>query len=185
MSCGARRPWWWRIRPVPAAVLLLAVALGVVLSTERLAGPTDAGQRPAWAAPALAGTTLDGAQFDLATLRGQVVLVNVFASWCGPCRDELPLLAETARQGSPQGLRVVGLNLRDGPDAVRDLLERTRADALTVLPDPDGSRAVDWGVRGVPETFLVDRDGQVVAHQPGVVTRQWLRDRLSPLLAAA
>lgn len=164
-------------------VLLLAVGLGVVLAGHDGGGSGEAGGRPA-SAPALAGTTLTGQRFDLAAARGHVVVVNVFASWCGPCRDELPLLVETARQWSAQGLQVVGLNLRDGPDAVRALLDQAHADDLTVLPDPDGTRAVEWGVRGVPETFVVDRDGRIVAHQPGVVTRQWLRERLSPLLAA-
>ncbi|MEV0001705.1 TlpA disulfide reductase family protein [Micromonospora sp. NPDC050980] len=172
---------WGRIRPVPATALLVAVAAAALVAA-RLPGPTDPG--PAPAAPALAGATLDGGRFDLAALRGQVVLVNVFASWCGPCRDELPLLAETGRQWSSRGLRVVGLNLRDGPDAVRPLLAQSRAAELTVVPDPDGARSVEWGVRGVPETFLVDRDGRIVAHRPGVVTRQWLDEHLSALLAA-
>ncbi|GGM58390.1 cytochrome C-type biogenesis protein [Micromonospora sonchi] len=183
MNPAIRRSWWRRVGLAPATVLLLTVGLGALLVRHR-SGPDDVG-RPAVAAPALAGTTLDGTWFDLAAVRGQVVLVNVFASWCGPCRDELPLLAETALRWSPQGLRVVGLNLRDGPEAVRTLLKQTQAEQLTVLPDPDGTRAVDWGVRGVPETFVVDRDGRIVAYQPGVVTRQWLQDQLSPLLGAA
>ncbi|MCW3844242.1 redoxin domain-containing protein [Micromonospora yasonensis] len=185
MSAGSGRSWWRRIRLAPAMVLALTVGLGIALATDRRAGLGDAGQRPAVAAPALTGTTLTGQRFDLAAARGHVVLVNVFASWCGPCRDELPLLVDTARRWSPQGLQVVGLNLRDGPEAVRALLKETNADDLTVLPDPDGTRAVDWGVRGVPETFVVDRDGRIVAHQPGVVTPQWLQERLSPLLAPA
>ncbi|WP_416904350.1 TlpA family protein disulfide reductase [Micromonospora echinospora] len=182
MSPGPGR--WWRIRPTPAAVLLVAVALGIVLTVDHRPRPEGDGPA-AVAAPALAGPTLTGEPFDLAAVRGDVVLVNVFASWCGPCRDELPLLAEIARDWSPRGLQVVGLNLRDGPDAVRALLRETRADALTVLPDPDGVRAVEWGVRGVPETFLVDRDGRIVAHRNGVLTRQWLQARVSPLLAPA
>ncbi|PSK66271.1 Thiol:disulfide interchange protein CycY [Micromonospora sp. MH33] len=185
MSAGAGRFWWRRIRPAPAVVLLLAVGLGVAVTTGHRSGPGQVGRPPVVAAPALTGTTLTGERFDLAAARGHVVVVNVFASWCGPCRDELPLLVETARHWSPQGLEVVGLNLRDGPDAVRALLDQAHAGDLTVLPDPDGTRAVEWGVRGVPETFVVDRDGRIVAHQPGVVTGQWLRERLSPLLEGA
>ncbi|MFC0005565.1 TlpA family protein disulfide reductase [Micromonospora siamensis] len=181
MNGRARVSWWRRVRPVPTVVLLLAAGLGAALAVGHRSGAGETARRPA-AAPALAGTTLAGERFDLSAARGHVVVVNVFASWCGPCRDELPLLVETGRQWSPRGLRVVALNLRDGPDAVRALLEQTHADDLTVLPDPDGTRAVEWGVRGVPETFLVDRDGRIVAHQSGVVTRQWLRERLSPLL---
>ncbi|PZG24072.1 DsbE family thiol:disulfide interchange protein [Micromonospora craterilacus] len=179
---GAGHRRWRRVWFAPAAVLLLAVGLGYALSPP--APPGKAEQRPPVAAPALTGTTLAGDRFDIADARGQVVLVNVFASWCGPCRAELPLLVEADRRWSPEGLRVVGLNLRDGTEAVRALLDETGAGKLTVLPDRDGTRAIEWGVRGVPETFLVDRDGRIVAHQPGVVTQQWLADRVVPLLGA-
>ncbi|MBM0237955.1 hypothetical protein JNW88_13790 [Micromonospora sp. ATA32] len=74
------------------------------------------------------------------------------------------------------------MNVRDGSEAVRALLDETGATGLTVLPDPDGTRAIDWGVRGVPETFVVDRDGRIVDRQRGVVTRQWLEQRVAPLL---
>ena len=180
MSPGTRP--WRRVWIVVAAVLLPGIGLGFARSAPE--PPTGAEQRPPVAAPALAGTTLSGERFDLADVRGQVVLVNVFASWCGPCRAELPLLVEAGRRWSPEGLLVVGLNLRDGTEAVRALLDEAGAGDLTVLPDRDGTRSIEWGVRGVPETFVVDRDGRIVAHQPGVVTQQWLQDRLVPLLGA-
>ncbi|GAA2706332.1 TlpA family protein disulfide reductase [Micromonospora olivasterospora] len=174
-------------RPGPALVLALTGVLGAVfaLGLRSPAPPPDTATNGATPgpAPALAGATLDGGRFDLADARGEVVLVNVFASWCGPCRDELPLLVDAGRRWSPHGLRLVGLNVRDGAEAVRALLEQTGAQGLTVLPDPDGTRAVDWGVRGVPETFLVDRNGRVVDRQRGVVSRQWLEQRVAPLLA--
>ncbi|MET7752243.1 TlpA disulfide reductase family protein [Micromonospora sp. NPDC005367] len=181
-----------RLRRLPVGrttVLLLVVVVGVVLAAGLRTGPAQttgaAGDPIPAPAPALNGNTLDGGRFDLTEARGQVVLVNVFASWCGPCRDELPLLADTARRWSPHGLRVVGLNLRDGPEAVRALLAETGTTEITVLPDPDGTQAVRWGVRGVPETFVVDRDGRIVARQQGVVTRQWLDQRVAPLLEPA
>ncbi|WP_187398823.1 redoxin domain-containing protein [Micromonospora sp. WP24] len=166
--------------------MLLVVAVAAVLAAGLRAGTSStSGASGPTPAPELGGTTLDGGRFDLAEAHGQVVVVNVFASWCGPCRDELPLLADTARRWSPHGLRVVGLNLRDGPEAVRALLAETGTTDLTVLPDPDGTRAVKWGVRGVPETFVVDRDGRIVARQQGVVTRGWLDQRVTPLLGVA
>lgn len=167
-------------------VLLLVAAVGAVLATGLRDGaaPPTGGPSPA-PAPRLAGSTLDGGRFDLAEARGHVVVVNVFASWCGPCRDELPLLADAARRWAPDGLRVVGLNLRDGPEAVRALLAETGADDLTVVPDPDGTRGVEWGVRGVPETFVVDRDGRIVTRHQGVVSRQWLDRWVTPLVEAA
>ncbi|MFG3417796.1 TlpA family protein disulfide reductase [Micromonospora sp. NPDC048063] len=174
-----------RTRLWPALVLVVTAAVGAGLAagldTPDRSAPVGASTGDP--APPIAGTTLDGGRFDLAEVRGHPVLVNVFASWCGPCRDELPLLAEAGRQGRPAGLRVVGINLRDGPDAVRALLRETGAEAMTVVPDPDGTLAIGWGVRGVPETFLVDRDGRVVDRRQGVVTRQWLEQRLGPLLA--
>jgi cytochrome c biogenesis protein CcmG/thiol:disulfide interchange protein DsbE len=178
----------WRPRVWPALVLTVTVAVGVVVALGLRSGPpppdSAAGTPgPPVPAPALSGPTLDGGRFDLTDAHGHVLLVNVFASWCGPCRDELPLLVDAGRRWSPQGLRVVGLNVRDGADAVRALLDETGATGLTVLPDPDGTRAVDWGVRGVPETFVVDRDGRIVDRQRGVVTRQWLEQRVAPLLA--
>jgi cytochrome c biogenesis protein CcmG/thiol:disulfide interchange protein DsbE len=131
----------------------------------------------------LAGRTLAGDHFDLAGRRGQVTLVNVFASWCGPCRDELPLLVDAQRRWSAQGLRVVGLNVRDGPDAARALLQESGAASLTVVPDARGAVAVEWGVRGVPETFLVDRDGRIRQWAQGPITAEWLEKWLPPLLA--
>ncbi|SBT45866.1 cytochrome c biogenesis protein CcmG, thiol:disulfide interchange protein DsbE [Micromonospora narathiwatensis] len=174
------------LRPGPAVVLAVTVAVGTLVALGLRAPATPAGTDPGTStpapAPALSGETLAGGRFDLATARGHVVLVNVFASWCGPCRDELPLLVDAERRWSPRGLRLVGLNVRDGVPAVRALLDETGASGLTVLPDPDGTRSVDWGVRGVPETFVVDRDGRIVERQRGVVTRAWLEQRVAPLL---
>ncbi|MEH0841990.1 redoxin family protein [Micromonospora sp. CPCC 205711] len=180
-----RRPDW--LRAGPAVVLALTVAVGTLVALGlRPPATSTAGDIAAGTpvpAPALSGVTLDGGRFDLAAARGHVVLVNVFASWCGPCRDELPLLVDAERRWAPRGLRLVGLNIRDGTEAVRALLDETGATALTVLRDPDGTRAIGWGVRGVPETFLVDRDGGIIDRQRGVVTRQWLEQRVAPLLA--
>ncbi|MFE9690175.1 TlpA family protein disulfide reductase [Micromonospora sp. NPDC005806] len=174
------------LRAGPATVLAITVAVGALITfgLRPPATPTpDAPTVRGTPAPALSGATLDGGRFVLAEARGEVVLVNVFASWCGPCRDELPLLVDVERSWSPRGLRLVGLNIRDGTDAVRALLEETGATGLTVVPDPDGTRAVEWGVRGVPETFVVGRDGRLVDRRQGVVTRQWLEQRIAPLLA--
>ncbi|RGC66751.1 Thiol:disulfide interchange protein CycY precursor [Micromonospora sp. MW-13] len=182
---AGRRPR--RIPVGPALVLTATVAIAVVVALGLRSPPAsdvDTTDRSAPVpAPALSGATLDGGRFDLADARGYVLLINVFASWCGPCRDELPLLVDAGQRWSPRGLRLVGLNVRDGTEAVRALLDETGATGLTVLPDPDGTRAVDWGVRGVPETFVVDRNGRIVDRQRGVVTRQWLQQRVAPLLA--
>ncbi len=188
--CRVRAARLLTIRPrlTPLLALLAVAVLGLVLGNGTAnigAGTTEqplAGESGS-AAPALAGRTLTGEPFDLAALRGQVVLVNVFASWCAPCRRELPLLVAAERRWSVRGLRVVGIDVRDSPEAVRALLAETQAQEFTVLPDPTGSTAVDWGARGVPETFLVNRDGMVVHWMPGPLTAHWLDQRLVPLLA--
>ncbi|MFB6391871.1 TlpA family protein disulfide reductase [Polymorphospora lycopeni] len=174
-------------RPAPVLALLLTAVLGIVLAVglHRAAGSAPdaaAGAAPGAPAPALAGPTLDGGHFDLADARGRVVLVNVFASWCGPCRRELPLLVDVSRRWSAQGVQLVGINVKDGTAAVRALLAETGAESMTVLRDPDGTLAVGWGARGVPETFVVDRDGRIVDRRRGEVTRQWLEQRVGPLL---
>jgi cytochrome c biogenesis protein CcmG/thiol:disulfide interchange protein DsbE len=133
-------------------------------------------------APPLAGRTTTGDRFDLSALRGQVVLVNIWASWCSPCRQELPLLAETARQWAGHGVRLVGLDVRDNEQDARVLLTEAGATDLTVVPDPRGLVAVSWGVRGVPETFIVDRAGQIRVLARGAVTATWLRQQLTRLV---
>ena len=184
-----RRP---RRRLWPVFALLGVLSLGLTLllglrapGSGRVPAPDEPGTvTQATTAPPLVGRTLAGDPFDLAALRGGVVLVNVFASWCGPCRTELPLLAAADRRWSAQGLHVVGLDVRDGPEAARALLDETGAGALPVVPDTSGIIAVNWGVRGVPETFLVDRDGRVRLWARGPVTAEWLERRLPVLLAS-
>lgn len=182
MSGGrhARRVW--------GSLLALAIAGLVVIpllgGLRGVSGPvrTELVDR---AAPALSGPTLDGSSFSLDELGGQVVLVNVWASWCGPCRDELPLLVATQRRLAPDGLRVVTLDTRDGPDAARALLAETGAAGLTTVLDPDGRLAVSWGARGVPETFLVDRRGIIRAVSIGPITEQWVQQQVEPLVRAS
>jgi cytochrome c biogenesis protein CcmG, thiol:disulfide interchange protein DsbE len=135
-------------------------------------------------APPLAGRSIAGTDVDLSALRGQIVLVNVWASWCAPCRQELRLLAEVARTWAGHGVSLIGLDVRDDEKQARELLTAVGAAGSTVIPDPDGSTAVSWGVRGVPETFVVDRAGRIRARAQGAVTADWLRQQVSRLVGA-
>jgi cytochrome c biogenesis protein CcmG/thiol:disulfide interchange protein DsbE len=166
-----------------AALALTAAGLGAALrgspEPAYTGAPTQVLDQPA---PDLVGTALDGSRFDLADHRGEIVVVNVWASWCAPCRTELPLLAETARSWSAAGVTVVGLNVRDTPEAAQELLSEAEATSLTTISDPTGELAVSWGVRGVPETFVIDREGRLRLWAQGVVDAAWLRERVGPLV---
>jgi cytochrome c biogenesis protein CcmG/thiol:disulfide interchange protein DsbE len=180
-----------RLIGVVAAVLAVAglgvtLAAGVRSAAGQATTASDAVQsRPRdEPAPGLRGKTLDGTQFDLAALRGKVVLVNVWASWCDPCRQELPALAAAQSRWSVDGFRVVGIDMRDNAESAHRLLADVGATTLTSVADPPGTLAVAWGVRGVPESFLVDRTGRVRWWVQGALDTTWLGQRVPALLAS-
>ena len=119
-------------------------------------------------APALAGMTLDGAPFDLASLRGSPVLLNFWASWCGPCRDEFPLLAAAEKRHAAQGLKVVGVLFKDDAAPARAFVADEKADWPTVA-DPASTIAQPWAVLAPPQSYFIDRAGIVRDIQIGQV----------------
>jgi cytochrome c biogenesis protein CcmG/thiol:disulfide interchange protein DsbE len=169
-----------------ARAALGVLAVGLVAGGTAVATGATRSAGPPWpvgsAAPTLRGTDLSGQLFDLTGLHGDVVLVSVWASWCRPCRAELPLLAEAAR--NHPGLQVVGLDFRDSATPARDLLAATGAERIRSVQDPDGRLGIEWGVFGVPESFLVDRAGTVRARRVGAVDQAWLQAATDPLLRA-
>lgn len=114
------------------------------------------------------------------SLLGQVTVVNVFASWCAPCRLEHPLLMTLAKDKS---VRLVGINYKDKPADGLRFLQQLGDPFVAIGSDPGGRAGLDWGLTGVPETFLLDRQGIVRLHRPGPVDERWLRDTLLPLAA--
>jgi cytochrome c biogenesis protein CcmG/thiol:disulfide interchange protein DsbE len=136
-------------------------------------------------APEFALQPLEGAErpgFATADLKGAVTVVNVFASWCGPCRIEHPQLIDLARDDR---IRMVGINYKDVPDnAVRFLAELGNPYAAIGV-DRAGRTAIDWGVYGVPETFVVDRDGVIRLKHVGPIDQRALDDEIRPAIEAA
>lgn len=112
-------------------------------------------------------------------LQGQVWVLNVFASWCAPCRAELPVLSQLGSRG---GVRVVGLDYRDTAELGQAFLKRHGDPYAFTWLDPQGRGSLAWGVTGVPETFVIDRHGVVRLHHSGPVTAEDLDRRLLPLI---
>ena len=120
--------------------------------------------------PPLVGLVSDGTQvpgLDPAVFKGKVSVVNVWASWCVPCHDEAPLLTEL---GKDKRLQIVGINYKDAPDNARRFLGRYGNPFGAVGADGNGRAAIEWGVYGVPETFVVGREGTIVYKMVGPVT---------------
>jgi cytochrome c biogenesis protein CcmG/thiol:disulfide interchange protein DsbE len=125
---------------------------------------------PQTALPALEGLTANGAPvpgLDPAAFVGKVSLVNVWASWCVPCHEEAPLLTEL---GKDKRLQLVGINYKDAADNARRFLGRYGNPFGIVGVDANGRGAIEWGVYGVPETFLVGRDGRIAYKLVGGIT---------------
>jgi cytochrome c biogenesis protein CcmG, thiol:disulfide interchange protein DsbE len=120
--------------------------------------------------PPLEGLKREGAQvpgLDPAVFKGKVSVVNVWASWCVPCHDEAPLLTEL---GNDKRLQIVGINYKDAPDNARRFLGRYGNPFSVVGVDGNGRASIEWGVYGVPETFVVGREGTIVYKMVGPVT---------------
>jgi cytochrome c biogenesis protein CcmG/thiol:disulfide interchange protein DsbE len=125
---------------------------------------------PQAALPPLEGLASNGAPIpglDPTVFKGKVSLVNVWASWCVPCHDEAPLLTELGRDTR---LQIVGINYKDSADNARRFLGRYGNPFSIVGVDANGRAAIEWGVYGVPETFIVGREGTIVYKLVGPVT---------------
>ena len=118
----------------------------------------------------------------MADHRGQVVLVNYWATWCWPCREEMPGLSRLARELGPQGLAVVGVSIDKGSrDRVRKFVDEMKVPYPVAFPDPLSQ--MEWGLEGVPTTILVDRHGRVAKSYVGAVREGDFRTDVETLLA--
>jgi cytochrome c biogenesis protein CcmG/thiol:disulfide interchange protein DsbE len=140
---------------------------------------------PQTALPPLEGLTRDGAAvpgLDASLFKGKVSLVNVWASWCVPCHDEAPLLTEL---GKDKRLQLVGINYKDVAENARRFLGRYGNPFGAVGADANGRASIEWGVYGVPETFIVGRDGSIVYKLVGPITPQNVDRVLKPEIEKA
>ena len=133
-------------------------------------------------APDIRGRTLEGDTFMLSDLRGELVLVNVFATWCGPCRAEMPHLVEVSKEFEGQGVQFVGLNLAENPGAVRAFRDEFEINFPLVL-DQDGRLTEVYKPVGLPTSWFVDADGVVRYVFAGPMTKEVLTNILEDIQA--
>ena len=168
--------WRWL---VPLAAVPVLALLGYAFRTDPRAVPSPLVGRPA---ASFTLTTFDGKPLDLAALRGRVVVLNFWASWCVPaCYDEAPVLESTWQTSRARGLVVVGVAIQDTTEASRGFVERFGL-SFPTAPDPGGKVSIDYGVYGVPETFVIDRRGTIRAKHVGAVTPETIMASVESLL---
>jgi len=167
---------------VRSAIAVLAVLAVVGLLTFGLLSKGSSGVAPGDLAPASPLPRLEGGgSGSLADYRGRWVLVNFWASWCGPCREEAPALERFQRRHGDADFTVLGIDSRDLSDDGRAFVERFGL-SYPQLRDGDGSAARDYGTTGVPENFLVDPAGRVRLLVRGPVSEEYLSEEVAPLL---
>ena len=157
--------------------LVAAFALGLRNDPSLVPSPLVGKPVPVFELPPVNGRTLGLSSRDL---QGQVSLVNVFASWCVSCREEHPLLMRLAHSGI---VPIHGLDYKDKPADASHWLAAMGDPYTRIGADIDGRVGIDWGVYGVPETFVVDRRGIIAYKQIGPITPSILDQRIGPLIA--
>ena len=177
----APRPWLALAPIVIFGLLALIFWIGLSRDPSELPSALIGKPAPEMSLPPIAG--LDVPSFDGASLRqGGVTIVNVWASWCGPCRIEHPLLTELSKRTD---IRLVGINYKDQPDNARRFLGRYGNPYAAVGADSNGRASIDWGVYGVPETFVVGKDGRIAYKLVGPITTDNIETTLKPAIAKA
>jgi cytochrome c biogenesis protein CcmG/thiol:disulfide interchange protein DsbE len=156
----------------------LAVMLGVGLTLKPREVPSPFIGKPA-PAFTLAQLHEPARSLSVADMKGQVWMLNVWASWCAPCREEHPLLVTMARE---QAVPIVGLNYKDDPRNAQEWLLRLGDPYKVSIVDRDGSVGIDYGVYGVPETFVIDQAGIVRFKHIGPLTQDVWTRKVQPLL---
>jgi cytochrome c biogenesis protein CcmG/thiol:disulfide interchange protein DsbE len=173
---------FWPVTIAAAALVgLLAYGIAAKGTNTTLDEAIAKGQRPAAPLKALPRLGAPG-RASLADYRGKVVVLNVWASWCPPCRDEVPLLQRTQEKIAPRGGTVLGIDTQDQSSDALDFLRQHKA-TFPSLRDRDRSYGRSLGVTGYPETFVIDRRGRVAAVRRFPVDQRWLDQQLPRLLA--
>jgi cytochrome c biogenesis protein CcmG/thiol:disulfide interchange protein DsbE len=164
---------------IPLAIFVVLAGflfIGLGLNPREVPSPLVDKPAPAFVLPRLDNPA---AQVAAEQLKGEVWVLNVFASWCTPCLAEHPLVTQLARE---PGVKVIGLNYKDKTEDAKAWLARHGDPYTTVVVDRDGRVGIDYGVYGVPETFVIDKQGVIRFKQIGPITPEALRGKIVPLV---
>jgi len=185
MNIGRRRV----IVLAPLVVFLALVALFLIRlysgDPSRIPSALIGHPAPQTDLPPVAGLERNGAAvpgIDAASFKGAVTVVNVWASWCVPCHDEAPLLLRLAQDSR---FRLIGINYKDEPDNARRFLGRYGNPFAAAGADLNGRAGIEWGVYGVPETFVVGRDARIAYKLVGPITADNINTVLKPEIEKA
>jgi cytochrome c biogenesis protein CcmG, thiol:disulfide interchange protein DsbE len=170
----------WRrsfIAAICALPFIALLAFGLTRDPRSLMSPLPGRDAPDFVLPVMGAND----SIRLSDYRGRVLVLNFWASWCIPCRIEHPVLLEAAQSYREHGVEFVGVLYRDMPDAARRWLDQL-GEGYPSLDDPGSRTAIDYGLAGVPETFVIGRDGVVVYKHVGPISAPQLRAVLDPLV---
>ena len=166
---------------IPIVLMLGVLALlgfGLTHDPREVPSPLIGKPAPAFALPGLNGTPPQLANADL---KGRPVLVNFFASWCAGCRVEHPLLMQLAKEG----VEIIGIDYKDTDADGAQWLQRHGNPYRVVAADAQGAAGLDWGVYGVPETYVLAADGTILYKHIGPITEAAWREKMAPLMGRA
>ncbi|MGZ8225755.1 MAG: DsbE family thiol:disulfide interchange protein [Methylococcaceae bacterium] len=158
-------------------ILAVFLAIGLNLKPSEIPSPFIGKPAPLFSAPKL---EMPEEKLSPADLKGKVWLFNVWASWCVSCRAEHPILNQLAQQ---QAVLIIGLNYKDQPEAAKNWLNTLGNPYNVSIMDQDGRIGIDWGVYGVPETFIIDKKGVIRYKHTGPVTAKSVQAIFLPLIA--
>lgn len=161
-----------------AVPIVMLLGYGLTRDPRQIDSPLPGRPAPDFSLP----TLQPGDSIKLSELRGNVVVVNFWASWCIPCRDEHPVLLAASQVYEPKGVRFVGIAYNDKPQDSQRWLDELGS-AYPSLVDNGARTAIDYGVSGVPETFILDKHGVVAFKKFGPITSGEITQKLDSLLA--
>ena len=175
-AANGRKAVFW-----PLAILIILVAalgFGLTHVSRDLQSPLIGKSAPAFRLPVLGDTAI----YTEGNLKGRPLLVNFFASWCAGCQVEHPFLMKLARE---QNIEIVGMDYKDSTADITAWLSQHGNPYRTVVMDERGTAGLDWGVYGVPESYVLDAQGIIVYKHVGALTEDVWRNKIAPLLVSA